>query len=124
MAGRGFWLIVGLLATVCGVAGVVLPLVPATPFLLIAAYAFARSSPELHGWLIGHPYLGPPINDWQAHGAIGRRAKISAMLVMGATLVLSALADVGASVLLVQAVCMAGAAAFILTRPDVPADDA
>ncbi len=47
---RVFWLLVGLAATACGMAGVILPLVPATPFLLVAAYAFARSSPRLQVW--------------------------------------------------------------------------
>ena len=56
------WLTLGLLATACGVAGIVLPLVPATPFLLLAAFAFARSSPRLHGWLVAHPRLGRPID--------------------------------------------------------------
>lgn len=120
MAGRSFWLIVGILAASLGVAGAVLPLLPATPFLLIAAYAFARSSPALHAWLVEHPHLGPPINHWQAHGAISRRAKVSAMAVMLVTLAVSALAGMRASLLLVQAACMGGAATFILTRPDVP----
>lgn len=124
MAGRGFWLIVGIIATALGFAGAILPLLPATPFLLIAAYAFARSSPALHAWLVEHPYLGPPINDWRAHGAISRRAKTLAMAVMLVTLAGSALAGLSAWILMVQALCMASAATFILTRPDVPDEGA
>jgi uncharacterized membrane protein YbaN (DUF454 family) len=83
MTTRILWLILGVLSTACGIAGVLLPLVPTTPFLLLAAFAFARSSPRLHNWLITHPQLGPPIADWRAHGAINRRAKIMAVVVMG-----------------------------------------
>lgn len=120
MAGRGFWLMVGLLATALGVAGAILPLLPATPFLLVAAYAFARSSPALHSWLVEHPYLGPPINDWRFYGAISRRAKALAIAVMLVTIAVSAIAGVRVWILAVQALCMAGAATFILTRPDIP----
>lgn len=123
MLQRPFWLGVGLLATALGLAGVVLPLLPATPFLLIAAYAFARSSPRLYAWLVTHPYLGPPINDWHAYGAIGRRAKVLAMLVMVATLLFSVVSGVRWEIILLQIVLMSGAAAFILTRPDGPKSD-
>jgi hypothetical protein len=116
-------MVVGLLATGAGVAGVVLPLVPTTPFLLIAAFAFARSSPRLHHWLVTHPRLGPPINDWRAHGAISRRAKATAAAVMLATLALSLWMGVAAGIVVVQAAVLAAAATFVLTRPEPPAPD-
>lgn len=120
---RALWLTAGLVATACGIAGVVLPLVPATPFLLLAAYAFARSSPRLHGWLVSHRHLGPPISNWNRYGAISRRAKIAAMFVMVATLVSSVVIGVGVEILLIQIAVMSLAAAFILTRPDGPNPD-
>lgn len=123
MPTRALWLTFGLLSTACGIAGVVLPLVPTTPFLLLAAYAFARSSPRLHNWLLTHPRLGPPIANWNAHGAIDRRAKISAVAVMAATLIFSAIIGLSGTILLVQAAVMCGAAAFVLTRPDGPSRD-
>jgi uncharacterized protein len=110
----------GLVSTGCGIAGAVLPLVPTTPFLLLATFAFARSSPRLHEWLVTNPRVGPPINDWNAHGAISRRAKITALVVMIATLGLSIAMGLSTSLLLVQAIVMSGAATFILTRPDRP----
>jgi uncharacterized membrane protein YbaN (DUF454 family) len=60
---------------VSDIAGVVLPMMPTTPFLLLATFAFARSSLRLHDWLVAHPRLGPPINDWRAHGAVSRVAR-------------------------------------------------
>jgi uncharacterized membrane protein YbaN (DUF454 family) len=117
---RILWLTIGVLATGCGIAGLVLPLVPTTPFLLLAAFAFARSSPRLHNWLVNHPRLGPPIADWQAHGAINRPTKVLAAAVMGATWWLSFAAGVRSEILIVQAIVLGAAAAFVLTRPDVP----
>lgn len=120
MPTRILWLILGLLSTACGIAGVLLPLVPTTPFLLLATFAFARSSPRLHSWLMTHPRLGPPIADWNAHGAINRRAKIMAVGVMVATLLLSAAMGLSGMYLLVQGAVLCAAAAFVLTRPDGP----
>ena len=117
---RALWLILGLVSTACGVAGVVLPLVPTTPFLLLAAYAFARSSPHLHNWIMTHPRLGPPIAHWNRHGAISRRAKMAAMAVMTATFMTSVLLGVSGIILIAQATVLGGVATFVLTRPDVP----
>jgi uncharacterized membrane protein YbaN (DUF454 family) len=114
---RMLWLMLGLAATACGIAGIVLPLVPTTPFLLLAAFAFARSSPALHDWLVTHPRLGPPIRDWRAHGAISRRAKAAAVIAMVSTLALSWAADIGLGIIAVQAVVLALVAVFVLSRP-------
>ena len=124
MTKRALWLVLGLLSTACGIAGIVLPLVPTTPFLLVAAYAFARSSPRLHAWLVLHPRLGPPIRHWRAHGAISRPAKRTAVVVMVATFALSVALGVALWLLLVQAAVLTVVTAFILSRPDGPDADA
>ena len=77
----------GFLAVGLGAVGIVLPLLPTTPFLLLAAFCFARSSERLHDWLINHPTFGPPILDWRDRGAIGRKAKILATASVGAAFV-------------------------------------
>ena len=121
MGGYYFWLMLGLIATGCGVAGAVLPLVPTTPFLLLAAYAFARSSPRFHGWLVNHRRFGPLILNWQRHGSIDPRSKRMALAVMAVALLSSWLLGASARILAIQAVVLACSATFILTRPDGPA---
>lgn len=120
MSARTLWLIVGYAALGLAVAGAALPLLPTTPFLLVAAFAFARSSPRLHQWLITHPQFGPLIENWHRHGAISVKAKAAALFAMAATLGLSWLFGVNANLLALQAVAMTGAAAFILSRPSGP----
>lgn len=120
MTGRVLWLAIGWAATACAIVGAALPLIPTTPFLLVAAYAFARSSPRLHQWLTTHEQFGPLIDDWHRFGAINRQAKFAAVLVMAVSLALSWLLGVGASLLAVQVVVLGGAALFILSRPDGP----
>jgi uncharacterized protein len=118
MPQRIMWLSLGLLAMGCGIAGAVLPILPTTPFLLLAVFAFARSSPRLHTRLMTHPNLGPPIAAWNRDGAIPRRAKRTAVLIMGASLVLSAAAGIPVAILAMQALGLSAAACFILSRPD------
>ncbi|MDG2479242.1 MAG: YbaN family protein, partial [Alphaproteobacteria bacterium] len=67
---------------VLAILGVALPLLPTTPFLLVAAFAFARSSDRWHRWLREHRVFGPLIADWQEHGAIDRRTKLLSVLAM------------------------------------------
>ena len=77
-----FWFSLGVLCVGLGVAGLILPGLPGTVFLLVAAWCFARSSDRAHRWLVEHDWLGPPIVDWQAHGVVRRRAKWTASVVM------------------------------------------
>ncbi|MCX7644649.1 MAG: YbaN family protein [Rhodobacteraceae bacterium] len=115
---RWLWVLGGGLSLGVGVAGMVLPLVPTVPLLLLAAFCFARSSERLHAWLIGHRTFGPPIEAWKRRGAIGRRAKWLASLSILAALGLSLLLGVRSEILVVQALALAAVALFIWTRPD------
>ena len=79
---RYLWLCAGWLALTAGFVGVFLPLLPTVPFVLLAAYCFARGSRRWEQWLLDHPRLGPIVHDWRAHHAIPRRAKQLAIAMM------------------------------------------
>ncbi len=119
---RFFWLVGGFLSLAAGIVGIVVPLLPTTPFLLLAAFCFARGSQRLHDWLVNHPRLGPPIRDWQAHGAISRRAKWMAMVAIVAVLLASFLFGIATHIIVIQLVVLSAVSTFILTRP-LPPDD-
>jgi len=82
---RFAWLLMGHISLLLGIVGVFLPLLPTTPFLLLASYGYSRGSPRFEAWLLGHPRLGPPIRDWRSHGVIRRRAKIVATVAISAS---------------------------------------
>jgi uncharacterized membrane protein YbaN (DUF454 family) len=68
--------ILGWLSFVLGVIGAFLPILPTTPFLILAAYLFSKSSPRFHKWVLNLPMAGPAVQDWQQHRVIKPRAKI------------------------------------------------
>jgi uncharacterized membrane protein YbaN (DUF454 family) len=115
-------IIVGFLCLALGGLGIVIPLLPTTPLVLVAAFAFANSSETLHQWLLDHRVFGPLIDNWRRHGAISRTAKTMSVLSMLAILVISWVMGVAAIVIGVQAIVLACASAFILTRPSLPTD--
>ncbi len=87
------WLLLvgGSLSLALGCLGVFLPLLPTTPFLLLAAYCYLRSSAAMHAWLLGHKLLGPYIDNYLTHGAITRRARRGALIFLWLTLFASSL---------------------------------
>ncbi|MDE0590997.1 YbaN family protein [Halocynthiibacter sp. C4] len=116
---RLFWFIGGFVSLTLGITGILLPLLPTVPFLLLAAFCFARSSERLHGWLIAHPKLGPPIEDWNARGAISKKAKIAATVSIAAAFSISVFLGVKPFVIVVQALTLTCVLLFIWTRPNV-----
>ena len=74
-ARRWLWLVLAYVALGLGIVGIFLPGLPTTPFVLLAAFAAARGSRKLHDRLLAHRVFGPMIRDWQATGAVSRRAK-------------------------------------------------
>ena len=110
------WVCVGL-----GAIGVVVPGLPTVVFLLVAVWAFARSSERFHRWLLEHPRFGPPVVDWQSHGVIRRRAKVAALICMTlAVVVLVFFAGFHRALTAGLVAAILGAAVFVATRPEAP----
>ena len=76
------WIALGLLFLLLGGIGVVLPLLPTTPFVILAAACFARSSPRMHGWLLRSELFGPILRDWENNKCVSRRVKRLALFMM------------------------------------------
>jgi len=117
---RWLWLALGWIAVGLAIAGAALPLLPTTPFLLVAAYAFARSSKRFHTWLMEHKHFGPLIRNWREHGAIDPWSKFWSMIAIGLTFGLSVALQLSPSILIIQAITLSAVTYFILTRPNGP----
>ena len=117
---RLLWTAAGVVALALGAIGAFLPVLPTTPFVLLAAFAFGKGSPRLRHWLTSHDLFGPAIADWEANGAIARPVKALACAMMALAFAASVLAGFKPVVLLIQALCLGAAATYVLTRPSGP----
>jgi uncharacterized membrane protein YbaN (DUF454 family) len=115
---RHVYLVLGLLFIALGFAGAFLPVLPTTPFLILAAACFARSSPRLEEWLLSHPRFGSSLRAWREHGAIPSRAKLLALGGMGIGLLLFWMVSAPGPLLMasVGALMLVGLV-YVFTRP-------
>lgn len=114
-------LVAGFVAVGLAGLGVILPVLPTTPFVLVAAACFARSSPRFHDWLLANRVFGPLIADWRTHRGLSRRAKISSVAMMTLIGGLSIALFVEPLWLdLAIAAVLVTVAAWLLTRPTAP----
>ena len=111
------WITIGFTALALGAIGAILPLLPTTPFILLAAFAFGKSSERLRNMLTNHPIFGPMIVDWETHGAIAMRYKILAALVMFAVFLISIISQLPTHIILIQLGCYILGLSYIFTRP-------
>lgn len=109
--------ILALSALAAGTLGLLLPLLPTTPFILLALWASARGAPEWHERIRLHPRFGPSIQAWQTQRAVSGRAKWLACGCMGASWAGLWFAGTLDWVLLALALLFSSVAAFLVTRP-------
>lgn len=83
---RAFLMIIGVIAVALGILGVFLPLLPTTPFLLLASFCFARSSNRFNNWLLNNRLLGSYIKDYVEKRAIKRSVKIITLTILWVTI--------------------------------------
>jgi uncharacterized membrane protein YbaN (DUF454 family) len=114
----------GCVCAALGIFGLVVPGFPGTVFLIVAAWAFSRSSERMHVWLYKHPRFGRTLRDWHTHRVIPLRAKAFALTAMTGSFALFAVAGPdNVYIVAVTASIMAGVALWIATRPQrIPAD--
>lgn len=86
---RALFVVVGTISVAFGVVGIVVPLLPTTPFLLLASACYAIGSVRFHDWLVGHRVLGAYIRHWQMHRRVPRRAIVSTTILALTSLAIS-----------------------------------
>lgn len=106
----------GLAALALGFAGLFLPLLPTVPFVLLAAFCFARGNPAWEKRLLDHPRYGPHILAWRARGAISRKGKLTALAAFGVSAALGLLLLAPPWSLVPLAAALAGGS-WVMTRP-------
>ena len=110
------WLFFGL-----GIIGVFLPVMPTTPFMLLALWSFSNSSEKFHYWLYHHRLFGPPLQQWHNHGVIPLVAKVVAISFMSMSMAwLIFFSPLENWIKLVAGVFMTSAAVYILAKPSRP----
>ena len=105
------------------IVGIVLPGLPTVPFLLLTAWFAARGSDRLHRWLYDHPHFGNLIINWEQQGAVSRKSKVIAVLMLIISWVVMCLRIDNIYGLAGIAVLFSAVAAYLISRPE-PNDDA
>lgn len=88
---KAMYIVAGSVSLSLGVVGVFLPVLPTTPFLLLAAFCYLRSSERLYDWLMNHWLFGPFLYNYVTYRAIRMRVKVASITVLWATIIASVL---------------------------------
>lgn len=115
---RIMWLVIGWVGVAFGAIGALLPVIPTVPFLILAVWAFSRSSDRLRDRILHHPKFGPPIRAWKEGGVISRLAKVWAISAMAAGVFWAIWLQLPAYILVPQAAVCSVVALYLATRPE------
>lgn len=114
------YLVLGYLFVLLGLVGAFLPIVPTTPFLILAAFCFSKSSPKMHQYILNLPHFGQHVRDWEMYGVISKKAKAMSLFILwlcfGMTLYFVPV-HLGVKISIV--IIGIGVSVFILSRPSV-----
>jgi len=115
--GKTGFRILAYISVTLAAAGVILPLLPTTPFVLLAAFFASKGSPAFAQWLEDHPRFGPAIDQWRTRRAVPGRAKVLACGMMALSWGILALFGASAMTLAISGVFLSGTACYLVTRP-------
>jgi uncharacterized membrane protein YbaN (DUF454 family) len=111
---------IGALSLVLGFIGAFLPVLPTTPFVLLAAWCFVKSSPKAHQWIYRQPMIGTALKDWEENHAISRRSKIIALSVMTVSAIVMGFKVEIMWLKILVVLILATVSIFIVTRNENP----
>lgn len=117
-AARLLWRALAVLSVTLAVIGTVLPVMPTVPFLILAAWAGGKGWPALEAWLLDHAHFGPHIRQWRERGAVPRRAKWLATIMMTSSAVMMQFTPLPLAVRIGVPAVMAAAAVWLWRRPE------
>lgn len=117
-AARLLWRVLAVLAVALAIIGAVLPVLPTVPFLILAAWAGGKGWPALETWLLNHAQFGPGIRRWRERGAVPRRAKWLATVMMSGSAVMIVLGPLPLAVKIGVPAAMLAVAIWLWRRPE------
>jgi uncharacterized membrane protein YbaN (DUF454 family) len=114
---KWLWFLLAWISFILGVLGAFLPILPSTPFFILTAFLFSKSSPKFHAWILNLPLIGDAIEDWQVNRIIRPKAKIlcSLMIFISLTLIWFR-APVIVPVKFIITVVLVSVGSFVVTR--------
>jgi uncharacterized membrane protein YbaN (DUF454 family) len=112
------WRALAVLGVLLALIGLVLPVMPTVPFLLVAAWAAGKGWPRLETWLLNHGHFGPHIRAWREHGAVPRRAKWLATVMMSGSALMMQFTPLPLALRIGVPAVMAAVAIWLWRRPE------
>jgi uncharacterized membrane protein YbaN (DUF454 family) len=111
------WFILAWLSFGLGVFGAFVPIIPTTPFMILAAWLFSKSSPKFHAWMLALPVAGPAVSEWNEHRIVRLRAKIlcSTMILISLIVIWWRVPSIPA-VKIILTIILVSVCAFVVTR--------
>lgn len=120
MIKKYFFIGLGFLFIGLGFIGIIIPGIPTTPFLLLSAWFFSKSSSFLENWLINHKLFGPLIRNWNKHKSISRKSKIIAVIIIIPTFAFSIYSSLNTIIDILLGITCISLCTYLISRPEPP----
>lgn len=114
---RPVWFIIAWISFALGFIGAFVPILPTTPFMILSAYLFSKSSPRFHTWILSLPLAGPAVKEWNQHRVVRTRAKIlCATMIFISLAVIWSSSTILISVKIILTIILVSVCTFVVTR--------